>query len=324
MLLRLMACAILLSATMPVRAEQADIPSGQEELIGDRLPGAFFVTPAGPGPFPAIIVLGGSEGGDATARRFAPLFAAQGYAVLGLPYYSPDWTGRGPQFPKLPAAFAEIPVETVGTARDWLCGKTEVRCGAIALYGVSKGAELALLAGSLIDGFAAVAAIVPSDVVWEGWGPGTKPGANSSFSWRGEPLAFTPYIGMAEELAKFADRSARPRLRLAHDRGRHAAPERAVRARIAVERIAAPLLVAGGDADQTWNSGEMAQAIAERRVAAGLETTSLIFTDAGHGLAGTGEDARSFTEQDLAAQREIWPATLAFLRRHVQRAEPRQ
>jgi dienelactone hydrolase len=290
-----------------------------EQAVGDRLPGAFFSRPTGPGPFPALIVLGGSEGGDALARRFAPAFVEQGYAVLGLPYYSPDWSGRGSQFPQLPAAFFNIPVETVGNARDWLCRRSDVRCDAMGVYGVSKGAELALLAGSLIDGFQAIVAIVPSDVVWEGWGPGAEPGGGSSFSWRGEPLPFVPYVGMNEELAKFSDRAARPRLRLPHDRGRHGAPDRAVRARIAVERIDEPVLVAGGDADQTWNSGEMAQAVAERRAEAGLKTVALIFTDAGHGLAGNGDPgAGAFTEQDLAAQREIWPATLEFLRRHVQ------
>jgi uncharacterized protein len=316
--------ALVALSSGPVIATDGSGAVPYEEIVGDNLPGAFFRTPGGPGPFPTIIVLGGSEGGDSLARRFAPAFVEQGYAVLGLPYYSPDWNGRGSQFPRLPAAFSNIPVETVERARDWLRRRADVRSDAVGVYGVSKGAELALLAGTLIDGFAAIVAIVPSDVVWEGWGPGTQPGGSSSFSWRGEPLPFVPYVGMNEELAKFSDRTARPRLRLPHDRGRHEAPDRAVRARIAVERIDEPVLVAGGDADQTWNSGEMAQAIAERRAEAGLETVALIFTDAGHGLAGTGDAITGqFTQGDLAAQRAIWPATLEFLRRHVPGGDPR-
>lgn len=90
-------------------------------------------------------------------------------------------------------------------------------------------------------------------------------GQRSSFSWRGRPLPFVPYIGMAEKFAKFVTAPATVRLRVPHDRGRHANPDRAVAARINVEAIKAPVLVAGGDADNTWNSGEMAQTIAERR-----------------------------------------------------------
>ncbi|MEL7232737.1 MAG: hypothetical protein AAGJ85_09540 [Pseudomonadota bacterium] len=40
----------------------------------------------------------------------------------------------------------------------------------VGLWGVSKGAEYVLIAGERIEGIDAIAAIVPSDVVWEGWG----------------------------------------------------------------------------------------------------------------------------------------------------------
>jgi dienelactone hydrolase len=56
-------------------------------------------------------VLGGSEGGGSFARDRAPRFASRGFAVLGLPYYSP---GRGErEIPELPAAFADIPVALI-------------------------------------------------------------------------------------------------------------------------------------------------------------------------------------------------------------------
>lgn len=302
-----------LITTAPAQASQ-DAPSAAptEIAVGEALPGAFFRTPEGDGPHPVIIILGGSEGGDYGARRQAPLFLAEGYAVLGLPYYSPSY-GQKPQFPELPQAFASIPVESLEVARDWLYARDDIREQDIGIYGVSKGAEYALLAGSLVDGFAAIAAIVPSDVVWEGWGPGTQAGQSSSFSWRGSPLPFVPYIGMGEALSKVASGENDVRFRLPHDRGRNANPNRAVRARIAVEAIDEPVLVAGGDADKVWNSGEMAQAIAEKRAEAGLPTVSLVYTDAGHSLSGTGKPNEYLTPADIAAQKEIWPATLAFL-----------
>ena len=309
------AAALAFLATSPLTAQDEAAQPIAEITVGDQLPGAFFMLPEGEGPFPAIILLGGSEGGDSGARRKAPLFVAEGYAVLGMPYYSPAWGGRPQQFPDLPQAFANIAVDKAEVAKTWLSSRDDVRTDNIGIYGVSKGAEFALLAGSYIDGFAAIAAIVPTDVVWEGWGTGdgTRP---SSFSWRGEPLAFVPYDGMGEEFANPTGPDGRPRLRLPHDKGRNANPERAVEARIAVEAIDEPVLVAGGDADLVWNSGEMAQIIAERRAEADLPTVSLVFTDAGHALSGTGGGTSS-NPANIEAQKIIWPATLEFFASHL-------
>lgn len=304
--------------THSVVAQTTEAVAPSEIMVGDELPGSFFATPDGEGPFPVIIILGGSEGNDGSARRKAPALLAEGYAVLGLPYYSPAWGGRDAKFPRLNPAFDSIPVDYLETARDWLRARDDVKADAIGILGGSKGAEMALLAGSLIDGFAAIAAIAPSDVVWEGWGPGTTDGATSSFSWRGEPLPFVPYIGMDAEFAKFGTDEP-VRLRIPHDRGRHTYPERAVQARIAVENIDEPVLVAGGDADNTWNSGEMAQNIAERRAAAGRTTVSLVFTDAGHSLSGDGSSNSYSSEEEIAAQKKIWPTTLAFFAQYLKR-----
>ena len=77
-----------------------------------------------------------------------------------------------------------------------------------------------------------------------------------------------------------------------------------------------------------WASGAMVQNIAERRVAAKLETVALIFTDAGHALNGTGwnpttpYDVGPFktggtpaANAKAQAQAQVWQATLAFLGR---------
>lgn len=281
----IVAYLMLAPGSGPIAAQEpvaAAVAASPEVAIGEALPGAFFQRPAGSDPVAAVILLGGSEGNDGTARSKAPLFLEHGYAVLGLPY---------------------------------------VRGDAIAIYGVSKGAEFALAGASRIDGFAAVVAIVPSDVIREGWGPGTKTGQSSSFSWRGQPLAFVPYVGMDAEIAKYADPKATPRIRGPHDAGRNAHPELVEPARIRVEDIAVPVLVAGGDQDTTWASGEMAQAIAERRALTGLPTVSLVFDFAGHALSGTGEQAVTgtyrYSDADLAAQKVVWPATIAFLDKHL-------
>ncbi len=286
----------------------------EEIAVSPALPGAFFLRPAGEGPFPAVITLGGSEGGDSGARSLGANLAARGYAVLGLPYYSPAWYGQTQQFPGLPAAFADIPLDKAELARDWLVARDDVRADAIAIYGVSKGAEFALAAASRIDGFAAVAAIVPSDVIWEGWGAGTTPGEVSSFSWRGEPLEFVPYEGMSEAIAAIA-RGERRSIRPPHDDGRAANPGRVAPARIAVEAIDEPVFLLGGMVDAVWASGPMAANIVQARDAAGLTTLALIYEDAGHGLSGPPTTPSGAAE--AAAKADAFPQLMAFFDRHL-------
>lgn len=317
---------LLAAAGLVLAAPAAAAPGPQvaptEVMVGDELPSAYFATPDGEGPFPVVIILGGSEGGDGGSRSSAPRFIEQGYAVLGLPYYSPGYLPADRQLPELPEAFDSIPLEKLAIARDWLSNRDDVDADDIGLYGVSKGAEFVLAGASRIDGFAAVVAIVPSDVIWEGWGPNAVAGEVSSFSWEGEALPFVPDLGMEEEFKKYAIPGATVRLRTPQDAGRRANPDRVPAARIRVENIDEPVLVAGGDADDVWNSGAMAQNIAERRAeAGGLETVSLIYPGASHALSGMGiqrpEGENQYDDATLAAQQEIWPATLAFMAKHL-------
>lgn len=301
----------------------------------EPLPGAVFAVlpaPQGQAPprRPALILLGGSEGGSLITRD-APVYASRGFAVLALPYYSPPtWGPSGPgpaELPALPRAFANIPVDRLQQARDWLAAQPEVDASRIGVVGTSKGAEFALLAGTRMPWIRAIAAIVPSDVVWEGWGEGTTPGQVSSFAWQGRPLPFVPYKGMAEEFAKFAT-GGPVRLRLPQDAGRAAHPERVEAARIRVEDIEAPVLVAGGHDDQVWDSGGMAEAIAKRRAAAGRETVALVFPDAGHFLGSHGwgpttgyNDGPSLSggapAANARAQAQVWKGLFDFLTRSL-------
>ncbi len=262
----------------------------------DAFPGAVFASMPGATRRPTLILLGGSEGGSMITRDAAP-WASRGYAVLALPYYSPpQWGPTGPkppELPSLPSAFINIPVDRLEQARDWLAHQPEADATRIGVMGTSKGAEFALLAGVKMPWIRAVAAIVPTDVVWEGWGQtpgpnGVQGGASPSFSWKGEPYAFVPYQDFAQEFAGLA--TGQPvKIRRPHDKGRASvAPERLAQARIPVEQIAAPVLVAGADDDQLWDSGGMAANIAAARQRAGLRTVSLVFPDAGHFLGGTG------------------------------------
>lgn len=285
-----------------------------ETPLGDAHPGAFLLRPPGDEPLPVIIALGGSEGGDSTARWFAPSMASRGYAVVGLPYYSPAWGDQPQDVPGLPRAFAEIPLDTLESVRDWIRARPDLDGGRIGLWGVSKGAEFVLAASSRLDGFAAVAAIVPSDVIWEGWGRGWGVPAFGSFSWRGKGLPFVPYLGMGEEFAK-RQRGQAVRLRLPHDAGRLANPDRVEAARIRVEDIDEPVFVVGGDDDDVWDSGGMARNIAERRAEAGLETVLIVDPAAGHGLSG--DPYTNLSAADARVRSEAFTALLTFFSEHL-------
>ena len=294
------------------------LQNGRDDLVettlGDDFPGAFLLRPPGDDQLPAIIVLGGSEGGDFAARLIAPKLASRGYAVVGLPYFSPTYWGQQPQFPELPRAFHNIPVDQLEQVHDWLCEREDVNGHKIGLYGVSKGAEFVLLGSSLIDGFGAVVTYVPSDVVWEAWGPGTTEGESSCFSWRGKPLPFVPYVGMSEEIAKYST-GEKVRMRTPHDKGREANPDRIEAARIRVEDIEAPVFIVAGDEDDVWDSGGMARNIREMRDAAGLQTIAIIDEAAGHGLSGDGYAPTS--EANARVQGQAFPAMLRFFETHL-------
>ena len=291
----------------------------------DKFPGAVFASLPGKERRPALILLGGSEGGNLITRSAAP-WASLGFAVLALPYYAPPgWQSRASEFPGLPAAFADIPVDRLNEARAWLQARSDVDGERIGLHGTSKGAEFALIAASRLPWIKSVVAVVPSDVVWEGWGQGVEPGKRSSFSFEGKSLPFVPYQDFAEELQGFQNGTP-VHLRRPQDKGRAAHPAAAVAARIRAENYKGPLMVVGGQDDQVWASGMMAHNIAERRAEAGLETVSLIFSDAGHFLSAQGLSPTTqyelspsrgggTPEGNARAQAEAWTASVAFLKR---------
>src|SRR5215471_706883 len=122
----------------------------------------LFACPAGPGPFPAAIAFAGSSGGLGAAAAWAPVLASHGIAALAIAYFGA---------PGLPDALVRIDVEVVGRAAEWLLRRPDIADRTIAVLGMSRGSELALLSGALLETVGAVVAFAPSGVCWAGLGP---------------------------------------------------------------------------------------------------------------------------------------------------------
>jgi dienelactone hydrolase len=326
--------------TLTALVEGKPVTTGKVEFIKraaelkieklDKFPGAIFASLPSPDgkteKRAALIVMGGSEGGSASVNDTAMRFASRGFAVMSLPYYSPaSWPTMKQEVPELPKSFVDIPLEKLNAARDYLRSRSDVDGERIGIYGVSKGAEFVMLAATHLPWVKSAVAIVPTDVVWEGWGDDIAPGARASFAFNGKPFAFTPYKDFGQEFMGYQTGDD-VFIRRPQDKGRAANPAAAAAARIPIERYKGALMIVGGQDDQVWSSGMMSHNIAERRAEAKLETVSLIYPDAGHYLSG---DGWSPTTQynvgsgksggtpagNAAAQAEAWVKTLEFLKR---------
>jgi hypothetical protein len=151
--------------------------------------------PAGDGPFPAIMVLHGSEGvWSGWSHRNAVILAAHGFLVFPFGYSKGGNSWNAGDITDVPL---DRSVEALDALRAFSFAGPRV-----GLYGVSRGAEHALLLASLMarDGVKglpdAIAVHSPADVIcgafdarqwrdpgdpgWQSWDP-----AKRAWSWRG-------------------------------------------------------------------------------------------------------------------------------------------
>lgn len=288
-----------------------------------------YAAPADGRRHPALILLHGSEGGGRDdARAIAQRFAGQGFAAFALNYFAWDLKGVA----GVPNAHVNQPIELLATVRDWLAAQPQADVTRLGVYGHSKGAEFAAVAAVRLPWIKAVAACVPSDAVWEGYGIGdarnrpepgrVAPTLMSSWSWRGEPL---PYIALppADDRSRYFDNTAY------YEARRMADPAAAAKARIPVETAAAHFLWLGGGRDQTWASGAMAKAndAALRRAGRGGRSELHVYDKAGHAICGDGSYPTRLWEDDSADPRrpdldaagratvDGWRRIVAFFRR---------
>jgi dienelactone hydrolase len=252
--------------------------------------GEFFSAASAPERRPALLVLGGSEGG-LSGTLVAALLAAHGYPALVLAYFNA---------PGLPAQLLDIPLEYFARALRWLRAQPQVDPGHVLTLGVSRGSEAALLLGvyypHLVNG---VIGSVPSDVAICSYPSCSGP----AWTLRGRPL---PYTFQFDNPHPVDDPAAV----------------------IPVERIRGPVFLDCGGADAVWVSCPYARAIMTRLAAHhdAYQHVLLAYPAAGHGagslvpyepvadtvtpgvnLSGRKPDANP--DADAA----LWPRLLRFL-----------
>lgn len=233
-----------------------------------------------------IIVLTGSAGGK--ANGYAKKLSALGYNVLSLAYFH-NRIDDG----IVPDALEMIPLEYFEAPKKWLMDRPETRNDGVIVYGLSKGAELALVLASHDADYKGVIAIGPSSVVWAGIPRDRSKltSASSSWSLKGNPLPFVPYIprdGLKMAgLNKFVDWHTASLIN----------SEAVEKALIKVEKIRSPILLLSGGKDLSWPANRMAIAVCKKANAAQEEDlcTHVNYEDAPHMLG----------EPNVAAEAEI-------------------
>lgn len=221
--------------------------------------------PKGDSTYPAILVLGGSEGGKGYGQNWAKVLCSKGFGVMALSYFNQD--GLNEQL-------EEIPIEYFQKALDTLKSFKGVDRKRIAIISMSKGTEPALLLGIDNLDIKLIVAASPSNLIWQGINRTNYKSVKSSWTINNQPLQFEPYDysnGYYPVVNFYLAAMENP------------SNSNAV---IPVEKIKAKLIVLSGGKDMIWPSTKMADKIVERYKTTHKsdEIISINFPNAGHGF----------------------------------------
>lgn len=297
-------------AAKPVRGTPAPEGVVRTDVRENGLNGLFY-RPTGDRQVPALIVLGGSEGGLQAASGVGAGFTKNGYAVLALAYFMDEG---------LPQSLENIPLEYFDKAVDWLKAQPGIDKDAIGVIGGSRGSEAALLLASRRDDIRAVAAFAPSGIVWQGLNFRNPMNMGPAWTVDGRALPFVipdgrAYVPNAAMKPMFdnvlGEADTRPEIN------------------IPVENIKAPVLLVSGGADALWPSYTMSERIVARLKEKNFAypVTHLTYETAGH-MVFMGDPSTASAqamakapvnpmlggagEANMAAWQDNWPKTLAF------------
>lgn len=233
-------------------------PTGRR-IVEPGLVGNWY--PAGP-KAPALLLLGGSEGGlGSEMTRLARGLHGAGYSVLHLAWW---------RAPGTPPALEAVPVEDFDRALDWLKRQPETDRTRLGIVGWSRGSEAAQLLAARRRDVRALVLGMPSAVLWQGIDYAKEAESGSAWTVGGKALPFLP----AGAMHFMADPGAPANV---------AALEQAIAARPEVRTppLRTPSLLICGEADRVWASCAMARMLAgAARTRTDVELSA--HDDAGH------------------------------------------
>ena len=260
-----------------------------EMVHQDNFVGKLYC-PAGEGPFPGIVLCGGSEGGISPQEVHATVLASHGYLVLIVAYY---------KYRDLPQEFYDVPLDPIVHAIPWLNKHPKVIDNKIALMGFSKGAEAIL--GSAVatkdKSLAAVITVSPSMILWQGFGSESAK-KRPSWQFRGKAAPFAKYnvwrivpqilfhrlirkLNLTKRLQSHLPLKLLPMYNNLRNKIR-----KYHQAIIPVNEIYAPLCLIAGGKDLVWPAAQMTETIQLWRRQCGFDHDQVqIYPQAGHVFA---------------------------------------
>jgi dienelactone hydrolase len=290
-------CAATLCGAAAAQEPTKTTVSGQPFVANLHLP-------SGNGPFAAIITVGGSGGGIGWQDWMADVLARNGFGGLALAYFRAEG---------LPEELDQIPMEYFGRALAYLREHPSVDADRIGIVGQSRGAELALLFASHEPAIRAVAAWIPSAVVWQSSASlSDNLPHTSSWSHNGKGLPFVPRTA-----ADPADNNLADSYRRSLERS--AVVERAT---IEVENINGPVLLFSGREDTVWPSSYMSEMLIARlrKHSFRFPYEHVAYKHAGHLISQVRSDATRWggTEEGTRfAQEDSQRRVIKFFARHL-------
>ena len=303
----------------------------EHDIDSDGICGKLF-RPSNHDVRPGIIVLGGSGGGLGWSDGMAHKLAGEGYAALALAYF---------RYAELPKALVNIQLEYFTKAFDWMADQQGIDAKQLALVGGSRGAELALILGSIFPAVKAVVGYAPSSVIWGACGGITSIG-KPAWTYQEKPLlpirmgfsikVFCEHVKMGLCLVSRVPYRETPLFVAAL--GNEFAVNRAI---ISVENIKGPILLISGDDDQLTPSALMSDMIMDRlrkhkhpfaykhlKYKGAGHAISLpdlpreaYLTKVAHSLTHIKYDLGGNIDSNAQASKQAWNEVVAFLKEHV-------
>lgn len=253
-------------------------------VVETPFPGSVLYVPKDGKAHPGIVILHGSEGGGMPFSHLSALrWANEGYSVMAYTYFGSFSDFLGPKAP-----LAQIEIQNLVKAIEWLKESPYVGGGKIALDGASRGGELALLTASLMaeeptaPELSAVSVHSPADEVWASWNHDWV----DERCWLGPVPSFNDMMVKTPDFQWNAKCGRDPREIPREERNAWTWKGKPLfhGERIAVEKIRAPIFLTHGLKDEIWPA-EQSKRIEKVLIENGRTHEVVFFEHDGHVLS---------------------------------------